>query len=206
MRLLSRGITGLAAISPRSSGFVCPQTGAELATDANRSPTFSTRRLIVSLPHHGERRESGRSAWREAAPSTGAPTGYIWAKIGQHWWGTPVDRPTFSPRRLRTSLPHHGERWEPARALRRGAAPSSGGRDAFSASRSEGPGWLAERATHRKGDPSEERPIGRATHREGRPIGRAIHRKTSSDGRAKITNKKVLGSRGRFAQVTPSTH
>ena len=34
--------------------------------------------------------------------------------------------------------PHHGEWWKPARAVRRGAAHGSGGRDAFSASRSAG--------------------------------------------------------------------
>ena len=63
---------------------------------------------------------------------------YICAKIGQHWRGTPADRPTFLPRRLLVSLPHHGEWWEPARAVRRGAAHGSGGRDASSASRSAG--------------------------------------------------------------------
>ena len=50
----------------------------------------------------------------------------------------PADRLTFSPRRLLVSLPHHGEWWEPARAVRRGAAHGSGGRDTFSASRSAG--------------------------------------------------------------------
>ena len=64
---------------------------------------------------------------------------YICAKIGQHWWGTPADRPISSPRRLRTSIPHHGERGEPGRAVWREAAPSSGAPGAFSASRSEGP-------------------------------------------------------------------
>ena len=59
-------------------------------------------------------------------------------KLVQYWSRTPADRPTFSPRRLLVSLPHHGEWWEPARAVRRGAAHGSGGRDAFSASRSEG--------------------------------------------------------------------
>ena len=65
--------------------------------------------------------------------------GYVWAKTGQHWWGTPTDRPPFSPRRLRTSLPHHGEWREPGRAVWRGAAPSSFAPGAFSASRSEEP-------------------------------------------------------------------
>ena len=51
----------------------------------------------------------------------------------------------------------------------RGAAPSSGGRDAFSASRSEGPDWPAERATRRKGDPSEGRPISEGQPSEGDP-------------------------------------
>ena len=49
-------------------------------------------------------------------------------------------------------------------AVRRGAAHGSGGRDAFSASRSEGPDWPAERATRREGDPSEGRPVGRAKY------------------------------------------
>ena len=53
--------------------------------------------------------------------------------------GRPQIAPPFSPRRLRTSLPHHGERWEPGRAVRRGAAPSSFAPGAFSASRSEEP-------------------------------------------------------------------
>ena len=97
---------------------------------------------------------------------------YICAKIGQHWWGTPADRPTSSPRRLRTSIPHHGERGEPGRAVWREAAPSSGAPGAFSASRSEGPDWLAERATRREGDPSEGRPVGRATYIGRAAIGR----------------------------------
>ena len=149
------------------------------------------------------RRSSCRpTAWLRPRFLPGLP-GLSAHKLVQYWSRTPADRPTFSPRRLLVSLPHHGEWWEPARAVRRGAAPSSGAPGASSASRSEGPGWLAERATHRKGDPSEERPIGRATDREGRPIGRSTHRQTgratTADGRAKITPKKVLGSPGRLA-------
>ena len=127
---------------------------------------------------------------------------YICAKIGQHWWGTPADRPTSSPRRLRTSIPHHGERGEPGRAVWREAAPSSGAPGAFSASRSEGPDWLAERATRR--DPSGGRPVGRATRRKGDLYRKGTHRKVthrkrSSDGRAKITKKKVFGSTAEIA-------
>ena len=115
-------------------------------TPADR-PLVSPRRLHTSDPHHGERRGPGRAVWRGAAPSSGTPTGYIWAKTGQHWWGTPADRPLVSPRRLRTSHPHHGERREPGRAVWRGAAPGSGVPGASSASRSEGPDWLAFEST-----------------------------------------------------------
>ena len=66
------------------------------------------------------------------------------------------------------------------------AAPSSGAPGAFSASRSEGPDWLAERATRRGG-----RPVGRATRREGdpsegRPVGRATY-----IGRAPIGRRPI---------------
>ena len=83
--------------------------------------------------------------------------------------GACVDAATFPPRRLLVSLPHHGEWRDPARAVRRGAAHGSGGRDAFSASRSEGPDWLAERVTRREGDPSEGRPISEGHPSEGDP-------------------------------------
>ena len=46
-------------------------------------------------------------------------------KLVQYWSWAPADRPTFSLRRLLVSLPHHGKWWEPARALRRGAAHGS---------------------------------------------------------------------------------
>ena len=105
------------------------------------------------------RRSSCRpTAWLRPRFLPGLP-GLSAHKLVQHWSRTPADRPTFPPRRLLVPLPHHGEWWEPARAVRRGAAHGSGGRDAFSASRSEGPDWPAERATRRKGDPSEGRPI-----------------------------------------------
>ena len=159
MKLLSRGITGLAAISPRSSRFVCSDTGAELATDASRSPHL---RAPTPTPLDPPTMANGGSLGGlcgEGQRLAVALLQYICAKIGQHWWGTPADRPTSSPRRLRTSIPHHGERGEPGRAVWREAAPSSGAPGAFSASRSEGPDWLAERATRREGDPSPAMPI-----------------------------------------------
>ena len=84
------------------------------------------------------RRSSCRpTAWLRPRFLPGLP-GLSAHKLVQHWSRTPADRPTFPPRRLLVPLPHHGEWWEPARAVRRGAAHGSGGRDAFSASRSAG--------------------------------------------------------------------
>ena len=65
------------------------------------------------------------TAWLRPRFLPGLP-GLSAHKLVQYWSRTPADRPTFSPRRLLVSLPHHGEWWEPARAVRRGAAPGGG--------------------------------------------------------------------------------
>ena len=95
------------------------------------------------------RRSSCRpTAWLRPQFLPGLP-GLSAHKLVQYWSRTPADRPTFSPRRLLVSLPHHGEWWEPARAVRRGAAHGSGGRDAFSASRSAGQPGSRDRSRRR---------------------------------------------------------
>ena len=60
------------------------------------------------------------------------------------------------------------------------------------------------RLARREGDPSGGRPVGRATRRKGDLYRKGSHRKVthrkrSSDGRAKITQKKVFGSTAEIA-------
>ena len=73
--------------------------------------------------------------------TTGIPTCQLLRHreaYGKSYSCVPQDPAKVEKKATAVSLPHHGEWWEPARAVRRGAAHGSGGRDAFSASRSAG--------------------------------------------------------------------
>ena len=143
-KLLSADWGAPTTISPRPPGFVCPQAGPVLVTDACRSA-----HLLVPTPTR-----LVPPPWRMVGAGEGCT-----ARGGARQW---------RPRRI-------------LRLTFRGA-----------------------RLARREGDPSGGRPVGRATRRKGDLYRKGTHRKVthrkrSSDGRAKITKKKVFGSTAEIA-------
>ena len=125
---LSPDCVAPATISPRPPGFVCPQTGPALVTDAYKSA-----HLLAPAPT------------RLAPPPPTMANGGGRRGLCGEWRRTAVAAETHSPPHVQRA-----------------------------------------RLARREGDPSEERPIGRATHRKSDPWGRATHRKVdpSEDWRA----------------------